>query len=1015
MPDSSIDNAFNSSEQRTPARAEAETSHTRSANLLAHLPEAILCFDRNWTITYANAEAARISRLQPRDIGSKIHWELFPETLGTDVEDCYRAVMQTRVPQRIEHFYKPFGLWVDIHVLPTDEGIAVYYRDITDRKQAEALRNQADRRFQQIFDASPDSIVCIDRNWICTFANRAALAILKTDTLVGENLWERFPSNQQEPFRSNYLATMERRVPTEFEAYYPAPLDIWFKVLVRPHEDGIVIFSSDVTDRKGAELLRDASARHLSQVLEITTDAVVSLNRDWNYTFLNRRAKELLSPRRDLLGKNLWREFPAALQSPEILFHYHRAMDQRIPAEFEIFYPEPLNLWLAQQCRPYDGGVVIFFRDVTARRQSDLVLKQQQNLLAAVQHTAQVATWDIDYATGKATFGAGSYPVFGHPFAEIPDFRAFKNIVVPEYIPIIAACAQAAIESGQMIVQEFQVRAADGSILWLESRGQAVFVDGEPTSLRGMTIDINSRKKNEEALVASEARYRVLADLNPQAIWMGAPDGSITYANQGFLDYIGHTVEELGGMGWLDAFHPDDHNRLMERWSHSVATGSVFDIEARMIRAHDSHARWWWLRAQAVRDDSGRVLHWLGVALDIDDRKTFAETLQRRQEETERQRAELETVYRTAPVGLGLFDPVDFRYLRLNDRLAEIIGLPPEEIIGRPITDIAPSGVREIFEQVLATKTMQRHLIEGEFPSRPGEKHFFNLNYSPVFAPDGSIQAIATATLDITHQKKAEAALIQSEKLAAVGRLASSISHEINNPLEAITNLLFLINLSDELPETVRQYVQTAQAELSRVCQIATQTLRFHRQAVGATRVTARDLVDAVLNLYQGRLANSNIRVEASYAAVTTILCFENDIRQVLNNLIANAIDAMRHGGRLLIRAHDATDLSPAFPAPRRGIRITIADTGHGMSPAVQARLFEPFFTTKDLNGTGLGLWISSGIINRHQGRLTLRSSQHPVHHGTIFSLFLPLAETHTPETHPPPPTKHHPLPSPLA
>jgi signal transduction histidine kinase len=122
-------------------------------------------------------------------------------------------------------------------------------------------------------------------------------------------------------------------------------------------------------------------------------------------------------------------------------------------------------------------------------------------------------------------------------------------------------------------------------------------------------------------------------------------------------------------------------------------------------------------------------------------------------------------------------------------------------------------------------------------------------------------------------------------------------------------------------------------------------------------------------------------------------LCFENDIRQVLNNLIANAIDAMRQGGRILVRAHDATDYSPQYPQGRSGIRITIADTGHGMSPAVQARLFEPFYTTKDLNGTGLGLWISAGIVTRHQGRLTFRSNQHPIHHGSVFSLFLPSVE----------------------
>jgi signal transduction histidine kinase len=122
-------------------------------------------------------------------------------------------------------------------------------------------------------------------------------------------------------------------------------------------------------------------------------------------------------------------------------------------------------------------------------------------------------------------------------------------------------------------------------------------------------------------------------------------------------------------------------------------------------------------------------------------------------------------------------------------------------------------------------------------------------------------------------------------------------------------------------------------------------------------------------------------------------LCFENDIRQVLNNLIANAIDAMRQGGRLLVRAHDATDYSSEYPQGRRGIRITIADSGHGMPASVQARLFEPFYTTKELNGTGLGLWISAGIVSRHHGRLTFRSTQDPIHHGSVFCLFLPSME----------------------
>lgn len=980
--------------RRARFRREADAENDYLARLIAQIPEAVFCFDRNWVVTYANAVAIRISRILPADIHSKTYWELFPETLGTELERVCHDVMHTRVSQQVEYLYDPLDTWFDIHVLPTDDGVSLYYRDITARKHAEGRRDQAVSQLQQIFDSDTDSIVCIDRNWNCTFANRAALSMLKTNKLIGENLWERFPSNRQEPFRSNYLAAMEQRIPTEFEAYYPEPLDIWFKVSARPYKDGIIIFSSDITDRKGAEFLRDTSIRQLRQVLETTTDAVATIDRDWSFSFLNRRAKELLSPQGELLGKNVWREFPVAAQPGEILHHLHRVMDEGIATEFEAFYPDPLNLWLSVQCRPFDDGIVLFFRDITDRRRAETVLQEQQDLLASIQKTALVATWDIEYATGKVTYGAGSYPVFGHPLSEVADYRAFKKIVLPEYIPIIAASIQGGVETGQMVVQDFQVRAADGRILWLESRGHAVMADGVPTHLRGLTIDITARKKNEEALAASEARYRVLADLNPQAIWMGAPDGSITYANQNFLDYLGLTIEELNFARWLGAFHPDDQQRVQETWNHSVATGEDYDLEARIIRARDGHDRWWWIRAQPVRDESGRILHWLGVAIDIDDRKTFAETLQQRQEETERQRAELETIYENAPIGLSLLDPVELRYLRINDRQAQTIGLPKEKILGQVVTDVAPlPGLKELLQMAASGQSVRNHMLEGELPNRPGEHRYWNVSYSPVYNTNNKVEAITAVILEMTNQKKAEAALIQSEKLAAVGRLASSISHEINNPLEAITNLLYLIDLSKELPEGIRRYVHTAQNELSRVCQIATQTLRFHRQAVRATRVSAAELVDAVLNLYQGRLANSNVKVEATYASPTTVLCFENDIRQVLNNLIANAIDAMRQGGRLLVRAHDATDYSRQYPEGRPGIRITIADTGHGMSSAVQARLFEPFYTTKDLNGTGLGLWISAGIVSRHQGRLTFRSNQDPVHHGSVFSLFLPSLE----------------------
>lgn len=841
------------------------------AALLEASPDAVMTLDRDFRVTYANAQAFRVSQLNPEDLIGRIYWEVRPSAHGTALEELLLAAMRERTPRRLEFFSPETRLWMDVLITPFGDGLAAFYKDISSAKLAGQTRDAATKRLQETFDAMPDSILCLDRDWSISFANWRAIDMLASGPMIGENFWQCLGGNLEEPFSSNYRKTMELRTPVHFEAFYPAPVDLWLNVQAIPIDDGMIIFLRDVTERRhGEEALRENEAQY------------------------------------------------------------------RLLTELN-----PQMIWMAT-----DGVGVTY----------------------ANQRLLDYAGLSLDSATG----------------------HDWLTMIHPDDQPVLsAAWRQLHHSSGMLDVQLRLRQSSNGEYRWFLCRALPV-ADDPAHHLRwlGVCIDIHDYRLTVEALSTSEARYRALIDLNPQAIWMGSPAGKITYANHVFSDYLGFTTADLDH--WITAFHVDDRTRVLDTWAHCVATFTEYDIEARLIRARDNQPRWWWIRARPIRDTSGAILHWLGVAIDIDDRKTFAEALLQKQAETERQRAELATIYDTAPVGLALFDPVEFRYLRVNDHQAAVIGLPKDQIIGRRLTEIAPlTGLKELLQQVAAGTSVRNHILEGELPTRPGEHRYWSVNYSPVYNAEGSVEAIAAVVVEITHQKKAENALVQSEKLAAVGRLASSISHEINNPLEAITNLLYLIALSDDLSPGARAYVQTAQGELSRVCQIATQTLRFHRQAVRATHVTAADLVDAVLNLYQGRLANSNIKVEATYATQTRILCFENDIRQVLNNLIANAIDAMRQGGRLIVRAHDTTDYTEGRP----GIRITIADTGHGMSLEVRQRLFEPFYTTKDLNGTGLGLWISAGIVRRHQGRLTFRSTQHPIHHGTIFSLFLPWAE----------------------
>ena len=252
---------------------------------------------------------------------------------------------------------------------------------------------------------------------------------------------------------------------------------------------------------------------------------------------------------------------------------------------------------------------------------------------------------------------------------------------------------------------------------------------------------------------------------------------------------------------------------------------------------------------------------------------------------------------------------------------------------------------------------------------------------------EGEPTGYATISRDLTAKRRTEEALIQTEKLAAVGRLASSIAHEINNPLDAAMNLLYLALNSGELPPEVTGFLEIAESELRRVSAISSQSLRFQEQSTSPVLCSVEDLLDSVLSNQKRRMTNNNIAVERRARSARLIACFDDDIRQVFNNLIANAVDAMNHrGGRLLVRTRRATDLVSHL----QGMRITIADTAEGIAPHLLHEIFEPFFSTKGMAGTGLGLWVSREIVNRHSGTLRLRSSQRTGANGTVFVIFLP-------------------------
>ena len=325
------------------------------------------------------------------------------------------------------------------------------------------------------------------------------------------------------------------------------------------------------------------------------------------------------------------------------------------------------------------------------------------------------------------------------------------------------------------------------------------------------------------------------------------------------------------------------------------------------------------------------------------------------------------------------------KFVRVNRTYHSWLNIQPEKLIGR--TELEVLG-RDYWEHTQNARTAAHSghptSIETPYPTVKGNRRAI-VTYAPDLDLIGVVRGLVVMVVDVEDQRRAEAALRQSEKLAAVGRLSSSIAHEINNPVDAAMNLLFLVR-EQVADDEARAMLDLADAELKRVATIANETLRFQKQSNQLEPILAADLFRSVLVLHGRRIRNNRIQVERRDRAVERFQCFEGELRQVLNNLVANALDAMLPGGRLLLRSRPAVDWSTG----QRGIALTVADDGAGMDKETSERVFEAFFTTKGFGGTGLGLWISAEIVTRMGGRVRIRTSTAEQRHGSVFTIFLP-------------------------
>jgi two-component system CheB/CheR fusion protein len=325
-----------------------------------------------------------------------------------------------------------------------------------------------------------------------------------------------------------------------------------------------------------------------------------------------------------------------------------------------------------------------------------------------------------------------------------------------------------------------------------------------------------------------------------------------------------------------------------------------------------------------------------------------------------------------------------------NAGAERLFGYTQQEAIGHPVTLLIPAD--RIAEEPAILERIRRgeHINHYESVRRrkDGRLLHVSLTISPIVDAQGQIVGASKIARDITDRKLAETALIKSEKLAAAGRLAATLAHEINNPLQAVTNLMSLLRGSTGLNEQERGYAALAEEELRRVVHLTQQSLSFYRESIYPVQVNLDQVLDGVLDLYAKRLQAKEIVINRrDRSNGTAINSYPGEIRQVLSTLLLNAMEAVPRGGTISVGVRKSLHWKHAT----NGVRLAIADSGIGIPIDHIARIFEPFYTTKGEQGTGLGLWVANGIISRLGGSIQVRSNVRPGKSGTCFSIFLPL------------------------
>ncbi|MFO8003923.1 PAS domain S-box protein [Thioalkalivibrio sp.] len=768
-------------------------------------------------------------------------------------------------------------------------------------------------------------------------------------------------------------------------------------------EDQVLLRIEDVTERRRAEAERRDIESHFNALVKNLKDhAILTLDSEGRVTRWNVAAEHVLGyTKAEALGRHLAFIFTPEDREQGVPEAELRAAREQGRAEDERWHLRKggERFWaldIVSALHDTDGRLTGFskiLRDKTDWKRAAQGLQASQRRLRMALDVAYTLAFEWDIPRNEVRRHHSCIGAVPETPEERPSsLEEFCAAVHPDDRESFLANLRAALAHPERGYRaEFRLCEPDGRIVWLADHGYLECDgQGQPQRLVGLSQDITERKAAEDALRASEVRYRTLVEATGAVTWSCPPSGLQVTPQPEWMEFTGQTAEQMLGTGWGDSVHPEDVALAAQRWQDAVAREEPLVNEHR-IRRHDGEWRWMSVHAAPIRDMRGEVVEWIGMNLDITERKRSEEAALAASELARQRLTELEELYQNAPVGLCLLDR-DLRFLRINERLAEINGVPAAEHLNKTVREVLPMladmaepSLREVVETGQGRFNIE---VVGETLARTGVQRTWVGHWLPVKDFAGRVIGVNIVVEEITERKQAEAAL--RESVRRKDEFLATLAHELRNPLAPIRTGLDLIQALRGDAAACEEPIRMMDRQLSHLVRLVDDLLDVSRISRGKIqlrkeRLTLKGIIDAAVQMSDSALTRGNRRLAVDMPPQPVHV--EGDrvrLVQIVSNLLDNAVKFTDAEG------HIALDVVPEGER----VEIRVQDDGKGIPLRHLDNIFEPFVQAEPGLGAGLGIGLSlvRGLVELHGGTVSAESQGFGC--GATFTVSLPLCRS---------------------